>query len=410
LASTADKSPDTIDIVSAVRESSSTAASIPVGATLPRRARVLFDEAHSEAWTIRPDLAVAMQPSHPRDSSYMLAAAALAQSDFAVRTHIEGPLCADRLRDADVLVIAHPSDPAWERTTGTGSPRFSASEIDAIEGFVRSGGGLIVLGETENEKYGNNLNELLAPYRLRLENETVQDYAHHYLSTPSWVLGELTEGERGRGGDLLARVRSACFYRATTITAPAEAGVPVRTSQTATRSGAPLIAAVEHGDGRVVVLADSDLFGDDCVAELDHEELWRNLVSWCARHAFAAEADARESAARIDPAWARLRDGCDALALLQGDDGSIAGDPGAAPQHVATISEAIATLAHHFPHQTAYIDAVIEDLRAWTEAGFERQDFTRSSAPSCTAKTASSTWWCCRCTSRTRRARRASRR
>ena len=37
-------------------------------------ARVLFDEAHGEAWTIRPEIARAMQPSHPEDSSYSLAA------------------------------------------------------------------------------------------------------------------------------------------------------------------------------------------------------------------------------------------------------------------------------------------------------------------------------------------------
>ena len=35
----------------------------------PKVARVLFDESHSEAWTIRRDLAVEMQPSHPEDSS-----------------------------------------------------------------------------------------------------------------------------------------------------------------------------------------------------------------------------------------------------------------------------------------------------------------------------------------------------
>ena len=47
-------------------------------------ARVLFDEAHSEAWTIRPELAREMQPAHPGDSSYAVAAQALAARDFAV--------------------------------------------------------------------------------------------------------------------------------------------------------------------------------------------------------------------------------------------------------------------------------------------------------------------------------------
>ena len=36
-----------------------------------------------------------------------------------------------------------------------------------------------MLGETEQDKYGNNLNELLARFGLHLENDTVQDYEHY---------------------------------------------------------------------------------------------------------------------------------------------------------------------------------------------------------------------------------------
>src|SRR5689334_19764514 len=150
-------------------------------------ARVVFDESHSEAWTIRPDVARAMQPAHPGDSSYARAAAALTARDFVVAPNIDQPLTPETLCDCEVLVIAHPSDPRWERTTGTGSPMLSREELDAIEAFVAAGGGLVVLGETEQEKYGNNLNELLARFRLRLENDTVQDY-EHYRDAPSWIL------------------------------------------------------------------------------------------------------------------------------------------------------------------------------------------------------------------------------
>src|SRR5437588_3355553 len=143
-------------------------------------ARVVFDESHNEAWTIRPEVARAMQPAHPGDASYARAAAALAERDFVVLPNVDQPLTAAALRECEVLVIAHPSDPRWERTTGTGSPRLSSEELDAIEAFVAAGGGLVVLGETEQEKYGNNLNELLARFRVRLENDTVQDYEHFH--------------------------------------------------------------------------------------------------------------------------------------------------------------------------------------------------------------------------------------
>src|SRR5947209_6535781 len=137
-------------------------------------ARVLFDEAHSEAWTSDLQPAPAMRPARAADASYAIAAQVLRERDFAVVAHREGLLDAGRLADADVLVVAHPSDPAWERTTGTGSPRLTGEELDAIESFVRGGGGLVVMGETEQEKYGNNLNDLLARFDLHLENDTVQ--------------------------------------------------------------------------------------------------------------------------------------------------------------------------------------------------------------------------------------------
>ena len=41
-------------------------------------------------------------------------------------------------------------------------PRLTQSELDAIEVYVCDGGGLIVLGDTEQDKYGNNADELLA--------------------------------------------------------------------------------------------------------------------------------------------------------------------------------------------------------------------------------------------------------
>src|SRR4051794_7663951 len=131
----------------------------------PDIARVVFDESHSEAWTIRPDVAGEMQHSHPEDSSYARAADALRARSLAVEAHTGGPLDAQALRHAAVLVIAHPSDPKWERTVpGSGGPRLTPNELDAVEAFVRAGGGLILLAEEEQDKYGNNLAELAARF------------------------------------------------------------------------------------------------------------------------------------------------------------------------------------------------------------------------------------------------------
>ncbi len=354
----------------------------------PKVARILFDEAHSEAWTIRPEVAQEMQPAHPADSSYATAAASLAARDFEVLPNADRPLVRENLAGADVLVIAHPSDPKWEATTNSRSPRFTDAELDAIEEFVRGGGGLIVLGETEQEKYGNNLNDLLKRFGIEIENRTVQDYEHHH-SAPSWVLAQLengtANGARAAGDaprmDLLARVHQACFYRAGTLALHDGARVIARTSPTASPPDAPLAAIAEYGAGRVAVLADSDLFGDDCIAELDNESLWLNLVYWAAQPAFAGLVPVADSPAKADPAWAELKAAVEELRATQEPDGSVdtsKHDPDRLSQLTDTIAKAAQTLKRYFPHQRHYIDALRSDLRDWADAGFAKPDFIRS--------------------------------
>jgi len=337
---------------------------------------VLFDEAHSEAWTIRPELAGTMQPAHPGDASYARAAAALSERDFTVRANIGDPLSAGTLAGCDVLVLAHPSDPKWERTTGTGAPRLTADEIEAIEAWVTGGGGLIVLGETEQDKYGNNVNELLARFGLKLENDTVQDYEHS-TGAPTWILSELGVGARGRDGDLLARVHEACFYRATTISSSNGARVLARTHRSASTPGAPLLVAAEHGRGRIVVLADSDLFGDDCIGELDHRALWENIAYWAAS---GHENGTAMGGAETPAGWEPLRDETNALALLQAPDGSLApeADRAAVAARVEAILGALEQLAPRFPHDAEYLSLAIEDLRTWAANPGVKPDFTAS--------------------------------
>ena len=372
----------------------------------PKVARVLFDEAHSEAWTIRRDVAGEMQPAHPEDSSYALAAQRLAARDFDVLPNVDRPLVRETLAAADVLVIAHPSDPKWEATTNSRPPRFSDGELDAIQEFVRGGGGLIVLGETEQDKYGNNVNDLLARFGVEVSNCTVQDYEHHH-NAPTWVLADLEtrdraageaeashglgaepNGELGAGGngapgdvDLLARVHAACFYRAGALSLRDGGCVIARTSSTATPPRSPLAAIIRHGAGRVAVLADSDLFGDDCIDELDNASLWLNLVYWAAEPAFAGIEVVTDSRAAADPRWSELKASVEELRRTQEPDGSVdLSKHERAPLEalVTAIVEAARALKRHFPHQAEYIDALSQDLREWAAAGFAKPDFMRS--------------------------------
>ncbi|MDO9410294.1 DUF6421 family protein [Patulibacter sp.] len=344
-------------------------------------ARVLFDEAHREAWTIRPDVAREMQPAHPEDSSYARAADRLRRWDLDVRAHATGRLTPEVLADVDVLVVAHPSEPRWERTVPGEGPLFTADELAAIHAFVAGGGGLLVLAEEEHDKYGNNLTELLAPYGVAVRHEVLSDYVRHDRA-PHWVLAAPARGAQGRidGVDLLAGVEGVCFYRGATLELSGDARALLRTASTASTPDAPLAAVVAAGAGRVAVLGDSDLFGDDCLDDRDHETLLRNLVSWLAVPSMADEGDAPLSAAHDDPAWARLVEAVEALRLLQRPDGALdrADDPAVASHaeaHVGAMVEAVAALAPHLPHQDAYLQAVRADLERWAATGFGVPDF-----------------------------------
>ena len=54
--------------------------------------RVLFDEFHSESWTISEARAIEMQPDRPGYSSYQHAADALATRGFTVKRNLDKPL------------------------------------------------------------------------------------------------------------------------------------------------------------------------------------------------------------------------------------------------------------------------------------------------------------------------------
>ena len=341
-------------------------------------ARVLFDEYHGEAWSIRPDVVRAMRPEHPEASSYGRAAAELAERDFEVAA-LTGPLSAAALVDADVLVIAHPSEAKWERTVGGGSPVFSDDELRAVADFVQDGGGLVVLGETEEDKYGSNLNELLAPFGVRLANTTAFDFSD--ATMPTWVPAQAAPGLDDRS--LLHRVREVKLYRAGTLEADHAGAIVLQTGPSADPPLAGLLAAATYGDGRVVVVADSDLFGDDHLPDHDHRQLWLNVVYWAALAAFRSPPERIVSEAATHPAWLRLRDETNALRSLEGPKGEVdlsKHDGEEVRAHVDAMVDAIGELAPLFPHEQDYLAQVQRDLRAWVDGGCGKPDFMASLA------------------------------
>ena len=177
-----------------------------------RRARVLFDETHSESWSIAREKAAQMSPDYPEYSSYQKAADSLDRLEFKTARHTLGPLNPSILATTDILALIHPCDPRWERTVGVGSPQLSDAEVLAIQHWVSAGGSLLVVTEFEHDKYGDNLNALLLPFGLHIGNGTVLDRTHCTHSNPAWIVGE--PAHNALSDSLLIGVQQMCFYQA----------------------------------------------------------------------------------------------------------------------------------------------------------------------------------------------------
>jgi len=337
--------------------------------------RVLFDEGHRQAWSIRPEVAAAMSPVNPADSSYAVAADTLRRLGCDVRAHTEGPITAADLADVDVLVLPHCSTDEWESTVGVGEPVYADTEIAAIDRFVRAGGGLVVLAETEQDKYGNNLAEIARVFGVGIVNATVQDPVHRYNDVSTWPLAQVSSA---RGSDVFAGIESACFYRAGHLEAPDGSYVFARTYDTAAPAQVPLVVGVDADGGRVLVVADSDFVGDDSIDDLEHRRLWQQLVLWVAAGAAGQRSAMSASEITESEAWQQLMQAVEALRAEQAKDGSVTGDKAVAEASVAAILAALQGLESLVPHQSDYLRACASDFQAWMDAGLGVPDFLDS--------------------------------
>ena len=345
--------------------------------TQRKLARVLFDEFHSESWSVSAARAAAIQPEDPANASYQNAADELARRDFVIHRNIDAPLSATTLAGADVLVFVHPCDPRWERTTSSQPPALSAEETRVVLEWVRAGGGLLIITEYEHDKYGDNLNELLAAAGLRIENGKVFDRTACAHENPEWILAAPAP-ESPLGHD----TTRACFYRASWCVAEGNAAIAWRATAQAHPANAGVIGIAPLGAGRVAVVTDSVLFGDERFAAFDHRQLWLNLAYWLAAPAFQrAPVEIGTSATIESPSWQDLKSAVNELRRIQLPSGGVeATSHDTAETCVARIARALENIRPIFPHQSAYLDHLLVDLPAWKSNGFAKPDFAASLA------------------------------
>ena len=346
---------------------------------MSKTTRILIDQAHSQAWAVKPEQATKMNPANPADASYAKLAETAKEAGFDVALHETGLFDAAALGETDVLVIPHAATEEWEKTIGVGSPIFTPNEIAAIEDFVTKGGSLLLMTETEQPKYGNNFAMLAERFGVKVLNATVQDPENNHKEVPTWVLAQF---ERLTESDFAYKTANVCLYRAGAleVSPSAKAELILKSSEVAMPAEATLAVAVKHGSGRVVVIADSDLFGDDSISDYQNQQFWLNVAGWLgnARAVASAGSYHSETWAKSDPRWIKLATAVEALRPMQAKDGSIDGGEfshSEASKLLDAILESIDEFEPDFSHQTDYLTAVKVDLDNWRKGGFAVPDF-----------------------------------
>src|SRR4051812_8781421 len=167
---------------------------------------------------------------------------------FEIRVS-DQPLTVPSLRDVAVVLIANPSDKA---VGDNPAPHHcTPADVTALDQYVRSGGGIIAMGNQENHNLEiNDFNSLLGTFGMRFEN----------LYTDAKNLGTR------RAAPLIGGLRWA-YYTGNIVQLDrnhdARPHVLVANDLTQKPIGGPrdqegaLIAVSEPGKGRVVVVTDS---------------------------------------------------------------------------------------------------------------------------------------------------------
>jgi hypothetical protein len=209
-----------------------------------------------------------------------------------VSTRTDGLIDDDVLAGFDVFFINLVSDDR---------PNFTDAEIVAILRYVEHGGGLFVIADHTNVyDHAARLNPLLVPMGVEVLYSTAMDPDPYFgIGGGAWVkirtfgdhpinagvhvasfqTGGVLETEHGvaflsEGGfadDWINTDENPGFYGNWRL----DPGEP---------SGAlPVISANEFGDGRLVVVADQNIFGDEWLYVAHNFELASNIFEWLAR-------------------------------------------------------------------------------------------------------------------------------
>ena len=233
---------------------------------------ILFDEAHRERNTISSDRASELEPAHPEYRLFGRMAEDLSQIhqlDWGT-----GELARDVLEDYRLLIISAPLD------------RFGEEEIEQVEAFVKSGGGLLVLGDSH---IGPPVNDLLRPFGIHLLEDGVirstsggpdpEDVAS-YVSTANHCVTDGISVFSGNWGTAIDSTGEATVLLRSGADVWHDADADGNQDSAEVEGPFATGAALEYGEGRVVVLSDNVFIDWAWDGFESHRILFKQAIEW----------------------------------------------------------------------------------------------------------------------------------
>ena len=206
-------------------------------------------------------------------------------------------LSAPRLQGYDVLFI---------NLLHEGRPDFEDHEIQAIQDFVRQGGGLFIIADHSNVYYhAQRLNRLLGPMGMEVTYHTAVEPGAASISGQGWIaIDDLTPHPTTEGIETLS-FQTGGTMRPTGPNALATARLSREGFGDLWDAGSgdgfygdwtwngdlarepkgqvPVAMAGTYGKGRIVVTGDQNIYGDTWLHYVDNFEHFMNSMEWLAK-------------------------------------------------------------------------------------------------------------------------------
>ncbi|WOH63873.1 TauD/TfdA family dioxygenase [Bradyrhizobium sp. BWA-3-5] len=232
---------------------------------------IIFDESHGESWTIRKDMALAIAPDRP-ENYYYGHLPELLHDHLGLTSRAMTEWSEAALRDASVLIIAHPCTGEIERNVG-GSPIFQRGEIEQILAFVENGGGLLLISEFQNAGWKSNINEIGRRFGIEFKDDT----AAVPRRDREFIVAQHFRILVSSNHPCTDEIYEITYHRGCTLSVDiAKCVKPLVSLPT----GEIVCAAAKIGTGRVVAIGDSDLFALPFIGHSDNASFLANIVGW----------------------------------------------------------------------------------------------------------------------------------